>query len=69
MVQHENGVPEEDTVEYYLNDDERVDVILDRQKSKLWYRSKGCPRDDKFDLQKDINMISNEITKCEQLNH
>jgi len=35
VIQNENGVPEEDTVEYYLKDDERVEIILDNRKSKL----------------------------------
>jgi hypothetical protein len=35
VVQNENGVPEEDTIEYFLNDDQRVDIILDKPKSKL----------------------------------
>ena len=35
MVQNENGVPEEDTVEYFLNDNERVEIILEHSKSKL----------------------------------
>jgi ureidoglycolate hydrolase len=35
VVQNENGVPEEDCVEYPLNDKDKVDIILDEVKTKL----------------------------------
>jgi len=35
VVQNENGVAEEDTVEYFLNADERVDIILLEPRSRL----------------------------------
>jgi len=34
VVQNENGVPEEDTVEYFLDDHERVDVILPKSQRR-----------------------------------
>ena len=34
-MQNENGVPEEDTVEYYLSDTENVDIVLQGIESKL----------------------------------
>jgi hypothetical protein len=35
VVQNENGVPEEDTVEYFLDDTETVDIVLESIDSKL----------------------------------
>lgn len=35
VVQNENGVAEEDCVEYHLKDDEEVDIIVDNERSKL----------------------------------
>jgi len=34
VVQNENGIPEEDTVEYFLDDHERVDVILPKSQPR-----------------------------------
>ena len=34
-MQNENGVPDEDTVEYFLNEMETVDIVLERIGSKL----------------------------------
>ena len=34
-MQNENGVPEEDTVECYLKEDEMLDVVLAQAKSEL----------------------------------
>jgi hypothetical protein len=35
-VQNENGVPEEDTVEYYLKDDEQVEIIINKRRTRLY---------------------------------
>jgi hypothetical protein len=35
VVQNENGVPDEDTVEYFLAEMETVDIVLGRIGSKL----------------------------------
>jgi hypothetical protein len=35
VVQNENGVPDEDTVEYFLTEMETVDIVLERIDSKL----------------------------------
>jgi hypothetical protein len=35
VVQNENGVPEEDCIEYFLSDKEKLDIILDEGRSKL----------------------------------
>jgi hypothetical protein len=35
VIQNENGVAEEDCVEYYLKDDEELDILVNRGISKL----------------------------------
>ena len=35
VVQNENGVAEEDCVEYFLKEDEELDILVDHETSKL----------------------------------
>jgi hypothetical protein len=35
VIQNENGVPEEDCVEYYLKDDEELDILVNHERGKL----------------------------------
>ena len=41
VIQNENGVPEEDCVEYYLKDDEELDILVNHGRSKLQHQIAG----------------------------